>query len=288
DCRVSLLASNRHGESEPTSIDLKYVGNASGSPVNFKPNLYLLSIGVADYKIDDFDLDYADNDARDFYDLMKTQQGLLYNKVHSRLLVDQDATKDNILDALDWLTKETTQHDVAMIFFAGHGLENDQGTFYYLPVGADDASLRRTALMKDEIRETVASVAGKIVVFMDACHSGGLMRATGKRREVPNVNGIINELISAENGAVVFSSSTGRQKSQEDAKWQNGAFTEALLAGLRGGARYTGGKYANQVTCKSLDLYISRRVKELTDGGQSPTTNFPVNVQDFPIFILPR
>ncbi|WP_052333978.1 caspase family protein [Neolewinella persica] len=288
DCRVSLLASNRHGKSEPASIDLKYVGSASGSPVNFKPNLYLLSIGVADYKIDDFDLDYSDNDARDFYDLMKTQQGLLYNKVHSRLLVDQDATKDNILDALDWLTKETTQHDVAMIFFAGHGLENDQGTFYYLPVGADDASLRRTALMKDEIRETVASVAGKIVVFMDACHSGGVMRTTGKRREVPNVNGIINELISAENGAVVFSSSTGRQKSQEDTKWQNGAFTEALLAGLKGGARYGGDEHPNQVTCKSLDLFISRNVKELTNGNQSPTTVFPVNVQDFPIFILPR
>lgn len=38
--------------------------------------------------------------------------------------------------------------------------------------------------------------------------------------------------IIAENGAVVFTSSTGRQYSLENEDWGNGAFTKALVEGL--------------------------------------------------------
>ncbi len=168
-----------------------------------------------------------------------------------------------------------------MIFFAGHGRENSSGTFYFLPVDADEARMRTTCIMKEEIRETVATVPGKVVVFMDACHSGLLMQES-LRRGTPDITGIINELISAENGAVVFSSSTGRQYSLENEEWGNGAFSKALVEGLNGEAAYND----NKITCKSLDLYITRRVKELTGGKQSPSTNFPPNVEDFPVAII--
>jgi hypothetical protein len=39
---------------------------------------------------------------------------------------------------------------------------------------------------------------------MDACHSGNLMGKT-KRRGIVVVSPVVNELASAENGAVVFS-----------------------------------------------------------------------------------
>jgi len=35
-----------------------------------------------------------------------------------------------------------------------------------------------------------------------------------------------------------------------------------------------------------LDLYISERVKELTEGQQTPTTVKPPNVPDFPVAVL--
>jgi len=35
----------------------------------------------------------------------------------------------------------------------------------------------------------------------------------------PDITGVVNELSSAENGAVVFASSTGRQYSFEDPNW---------------------------------------------------------------------
>lgn len=284
NCSVSIMAENRFGTSEAARVDLIWAGRSGMTAAQMRPNLYILAIGVSDYDIDDYDLKYADDDAQIFVNTLKQQEGLLYQQVKHQLYTDKTATKDNILDGLDWLVRETTQHDVAMLFFAGHGKENTQGTFYYLPVGADENNMRRTCIMKEEIRETVATIAGKVLVFMDACHSGYLMQAS-TRRGGPDINRIINELVEAENGAVVFSSSTGRQSSLEDVRWGHGAFTKAVVEGLSGEAEYdTDGK----VTCKSLDFYITKRVKALTGGKQSPTTNFPPNVADFPIAILKK
>ncbi|MEN8218168.1 MAG: hypothetical protein ABFS56_17715, partial [Pseudomonadota bacterium] len=59
-----------------------------------------------------------------------------------------------------------------------------------------------------------------------------------------------------------------------------GAFTEALIEGLSGQADYTKN---GAITIDELDLYLSERVKALTDGSQTPTTTKPETVQDFPI-----
>ncbi len=282
NCTVSVIAENRFGTSPEASINLFWDGELSFLSSSMKPDLYILAVGVGDYNDDSYDLDYPDDDAEGFVKVLKAQEGLLYNKVKTKLFTNKDATKDNILDGLDWLIRETTQHDVAMLFFAGHGVEDTRGTFFYLPVEADQKALRRTALMESDIQETVAVVTGKILVFMDACHSGNLM-ASNRRRGNPNIDRIVNELIQAENGAVVYSSSTGRQSSLENSAWGHGAFTKALIEGLGGKAVHQSG---GKVTCKSLDYYISHRVKQLTQGDQTPTTNYPPNVPDFPISII--
>jgi uncharacterized caspase-like protein len=95
---------------------------------------------------------------------------------------------------------------------------------------------------------------------------------------------VINELASAETGAVTFSSSTGRQFSLEHPDWNNGAFTRALLDGLSGQADFSRG---GRITLKMLDLFISERVKELTGGRQTPVTVYPPNMPDIPIVVVP-
>jgi len=120
---------------------------------------------------------------------------------------------------------------------------------------------------------------------MDACHSGNLMGKATKRRGVVVTSAVVNELASAENGAVVFSSSAGRQYSQENPEWGNGAFTKGVVEGIRGKADYRG---TGRITVNMLDLYISERVKELTKGEQTPTTVKPPNVPDFPVAMKPK
>jgi len=282
DCEISVIAENRFAASEPATIRLRWKGAAAKEEFEIKPKLYVLSVGVSAYQDVDLRLDLAAKDALDFGAAWSAQRGGLYSGVEVRTLTDAQATKGNILDGLEWLQRQVTAKDVAVLFFGGHGINDSTGVFYFLPVDADLERLKRTGISQADITSTVASIAGKVLVFMDACHSGSLM-GKGKRRGVVITSSVINELASAENGAVVFSSATGRQYAMENRKWGNGAFTKGVVEGLRGSADY---KSTGRITLNMLDLYVSERVKELTQGQQTPTTVKPPNVADFPIALV--
>ncbi|MCX7966533.1 MAG: caspase family protein, partial [Syntrophorhabdaceae bacterium] len=276
DFELSLIAENKYTASVPSTVRLYWAGKKEEYIV--KPKLYILAIGVSRYKDESLWLKFAHKDAEDFVKVMTTQKGKLYEDVKIKLLTDEKATKDEILDGLEWLQRETTSKDIVMLFIAGHGVNDTAGIYYFLPQNADLEKLKRTGIAFSEIKNTVSSIAGKVVMFVDTCHSGGVM---GKR-SVPDITGIINELTSAENGVVVFASSTGRQYSLEDPQWGNGAFTKALVEGIGGKADLLG---KGKITVNMLDAYIAERVKELTKGKQTPVTTKPQTVPDFPVAV---
>ncbi len=280
DVELGVIAENEHGASEPALISVAWAGDTPQEDFVIKPKLYVLAVGVSDYENNDLDLLYAAKDAQDFTTLMAGQAGGLYREVETHILLDADATKDNILDGLEWIERQTTQHDVAVLFLAGHGVNDSAGDYYYLPANTDLDRLRRTGLPFTEVRKTLSSLAGKALFFVDTCHSGNIL---GSRRGQADINAVVNELSSAENGAVVFSSSTGNQYSLEDPAWENGAFTLALVEALSGSADFMG---TGRITINMIDLYMSERVKELTRGEQTPTTTKPETVPDFPVALI--
>ena len=284
DCEVAVIAENRHAASEPATVRLVWRGTASKEEFQIKPKLYVLAVGVSKYQDSELRLGLAAKDALDFGEVWKQQKGSLYSGVEARVLTDAQATKGNVLDGLEWLQRQVTSKDVAVLFLAGHGINDPNGVFYFLPVDAKLDSLKRTGLSQADITTTVAAIAGKVMVFIDACHSGNLMDKV-KRRAPSDISAVINELASAENGAVVFSSATGRQYALENSEWGNGAFTKGLVEGISGKADYRG---TGRITVNMLDLYISERVKELTRGEQTPSTVKPPNVPDFPVAVLTR
>jgi WD40 repeat protein len=277
DCEISLIAENRYAASEPATVRLRWAGVKIQDEFVIKPRLYVLAIGISNYQNAALKLGLAAKDARDFAAAMQTQQGGIYRDVSVKVLTDAQATKDDIMDGLDWLQKETTAKDIGMLFIAGHGVNDPTGIYYFLPVNADTERLKRTGVAFSDIKNTVASLAGKTLLFVDTCHSGNVM---GTRRGAADITAVVNELASAENGTVVFASSTGNQYSLEDKAWGNGAFTKALVEGIGGKADYTG---KGRITINMLDLYLSERVKELTKGKQTPTTTKPQTIQDFPV-----
>jgi YD repeat-containing protein len=281
DSEISILAENRYSVSDPATVRIKWRQRQEAKKDEFiiKPKLYLLAVGVSKYEKKDLTLGLAAKDATDFADAMLKQKGELYREVVVKSLTDDKATRGEILDGLDWITKETTSKDVAMVFLAGHGVNDSSGVYYYLPVDADTEKLKRTGVPFTEIKNTVASLAGKTLFFVDTCHSGSVM---GTRRGVVDITAVVNELTSAENGAVVFASSSGNQYALEDPVWGNGAFTKALVEGVNGKADYAGN---GKITINMLDLYLSERVKELTKGRQTPTTTKPQTISDFPIAV---
>lgn len=284
DCVVSVIAENRFAASEPASVRIRWAGAHKPKDEEFvqKPRLYVLAVGVSDYDNKDLQLGLAAKDARDFAAALAGQKGGLYRDVVVKTLTDKQATKDNVLEGLEWLEHETTAKDVAMIFMAGHGMNNANGVYYFLPVNADPDSLKRTGVVFSDVKNTLSALAGKAVLFIDTCHSGNVM---GTRRGVADTTAVVNELASAENGVMVFTSSTGRQYSLEDPAWGNGAFTKALVEGITGKADLMG---KGKITLNMLDAYVADRVKELTKGKQTPTSAKPSTVPDYPVALVLR
>ena len=66
------------------------------------------------------------------------------------------------------------------------------------------------------------------------------------------------------------------------AQFHRGAFTKALLEGLKGEADYT---EDGAITVNELELYIAERVKVLTGGEQTPTMSKPQTIPDFPLAV---
>jgi uncharacterized caspase-like protein len=276
---IAVLAENRNGVGEPAVVKLRRNATASAEEFAIQPRLYVLAVGVGAYPDKDMALNFAAKDARDFAAELLKQKGSLYRDVTVKVITDSGATRVAVLEGLEWLQRQTTAKDVAVVFLAGHGVNDPNGVYYYLPIDADTQQLKSSAIIFTEIKNSLMALAGKALLFVDTCHSGNIM---GARRGATDINAVVNELASAEIGTVVFASSTGRQYSLEDAAWGNGAFTKALLEGLSGKADFAG---KGKVTVNMLDLYLSERVKELTDGKQTPTTAKPQTVQDFPIAV---
>jgi uncharacterized caspase-like protein len=123
----------------------------------------------------------------------------------------------------------------------------------------------------------LSSLPSKVIFLVDTCHSGS---ATGKRRGVDDMTDTLRELVNSESGVVVMTASTGKESSQERSEWGHGAFTKALIEGIEGRADYD---RDNAIDMKEIDLYITKRVKALTNGSQHPTTEIPKTMPNFPL-----
>lgn len=284
DSDIALFAENKNGVSTAALLYLNWAGQkiAAKNDALFRPKLYVLAVGISKYKNPDYNLGLAAKDAKDFAAVFQKQKGKLYGDVVVKLLTDDKATRDDVVDGLDWLKAQVTTRDVGMMFIAGHGMNDNQGKYFFLPHNADPDKLLRTGVAQTDIRDTLNSLAGKAVFFVDTCHAGNAL-GTSKTRTIGGMtDAFVNELASAENGVIVFSSSTGKQLSQENPAWGNGAFTKALVEGLSGKADFS---KTGKITQKGLDYYVTERVKELTHGQQSPVSISPGGVTDFPIAI---
>ena len=196
-------------------------------------------MGVNHYANTRYNLNFARQDAKEFAGFFTTQQGKLFSEVHLKILIDHQATRGNILDGLDWLGG-MAQNDMAIIFLAGHGQTSDNNQFYFLGHDSDFEKLRQTGIKWTELRDTLQALPGKVILMADACHAGAATREN-KRRDGSSVwdpERLARAFVGLDIGAVVFMASMGREFSVENSAWGHGAFTKALLDGLRGAADF--------------------------------------------------
>src|SRR5207247_2599819 len=141
----------------------------------------------------------------------------------------------------DWLKGRMTSKDVAVFFFAGHGVRDEQREFYLLPLDGDPKKPAETAVSRQELKRKLQAIPGKVLVLLDACHSGaiGLL-----------FDDVSRELSDEDCGVVVMCAARPRQPAIE--KDGNGYFTRSLVGGLSGKAP----KREGCVYVHSLQYYV--------------------------------
>jgi WD40 repeat protein len=241
-----------------------------------RPALYLLAVGISAYK-DKLKLDYAAKDAQTLVKACQKHSKRVFRNVTVKLLTDREATRKAILQGLTWLRKQMTQHDVAVVFFAGHGGKDADGSFFLFPVDVDPDDLLATGVPGDQLKKSLAGMPGRFVVMLDACHAGAV---GGARNATPLTDELVRDLATDDSGIVVMCSSMGREFSFEDRTVKHGYFTLALVEGLSGKADYD---RDGIIHLNELDLYVTNRVKQLSKGRQHPVSARPTTVRSFPL-----
>lgn len=139
-----------------------------------KRKYYALIIGINEYKDDEIqDLDNPINDAEQLAGVLTYH----YSFDQENVTVLENPTREDIIKSLDRLTTIVTEKDNLLIFYAGHGIWNEQlNQGYWLP---SDATLDSKSywLSNSTLRDYVGGINSKhTLLISDACFSGGILK----------------------------------------------------------------------------------------------------------------
>ena len=275
DAEVSVVAFHGDQAGEPSRIKVRYTGAPAPTA---KTTLRALLVGVSAYNNKDLTLNYADNDASDLARVLKEQEGRFFRSVETTVLLDGNANEANIEAALADLAAKTGPDDYAVVFLAGRGL-TEKNRFYFVPadVNVADGKLAddKTAVSETVILKALSSMRGKVLFFIDACFSAGVINVDS--------TGFVNAITSEENAVMIYSSSHGDEVSLEDPEWENGAFTEALMQIFADPKSYnTNG----EINTDELARKLKERVRALTKNQQTPVGQSSRAITPFPVMGL--
>ncbi|MBN2514648.1 MAG: caspase family protein, partial [Deltaproteobacteria bacterium] len=135
------------------------------------PHLYLLSIGINQYRDSSINLNYAAKDAKDLEEKIKEQSATLYEpqNIHDARLTDAKATKANITGKIDELAQLMKPNDSFILCVAGHGVLL-QNQYYMLTHDFDGQVSDTNVISSNEIVEMSKKIKSLSQLFIfDTC-----------------------------------------------------------------------------------------------------------------------
>ncbi|MBI3500369.1 MAG: caspase family protein [Bacteroidetes bacterium] len=148
--------------------------NVSKTKSVFSPGKYFaLIIGVDNYKGTWPALQNAVHDAQAVELLLKNK----YKFDNFKTLYDEQATRANIMNALEWLVDNTQENDNVFIYYSGHGeFKKELNKGYWVPADAQTASLS-AYISNNDLQTFLGGIKSKHTLLVsDACFSGDIFR----------------------------------------------------------------------------------------------------------------
>lgn len=169
-----------------------------------KTDLWILGIGIDTCKIFPIEvinkgeaglfekLDNPVKDTKRIIECLSKQKGISFKNVHSSVLFDDFATKQNILKSFNFIS-QAKPDDIVFLYINAHGITTEDGIYCFLPYDIEVISYENNRNIFDfssvvniqDIMQGMAFPAQKIL-FLETCGSGGAFNAD-------NIYGIKND-----------------------------------------------------------------------------------------------
>ncbi|MGO9941114.1 MAG: caspase family protein [Terracidiphilus sp.] len=133
---------------------------------------YALVIGINNYPSPLASLKTAVDDAKAVGTLLHDRYGFQVT-----FLLDRNATRFNILDALSKFRNSLGPNDNLLIYYAGHGFSDREAQkAYWLPVDADSGTSPNRIIADDLTTGVRVLPSRHVLIVSDSCYSGALSR----------------------------------------------------------------------------------------------------------------
>lgn len=242
-----------------------------GDTTKLSGKTYAIIIGISKYKAVP-SLQFAHKDALAFEDFLLSEAGGKVPRVNIETFLNENATRNNVADAISIMARKAKPGDRLYFFFAGHGdmedltqIENGLLLLYNSPNG-NYFGMKDDVLEILDLKRYLSPLAEKgveMIFIVDACHSGNLNGG------IQGVQKTASALAASWGKEYKILSCQPNQLSLESEEWGGGRglFSLHLEEGMKGLAdRNNDGR----ISFSELDRYIRDKVETYSEDKQIP------------------
>jgi len=228
--------------------------------------LWVVIVGVADYRNQELNLKYTKDDAYRVYAFYKSPEGGSLPDSQIAFLIDWEATRNNILKAINNIYSQANYDDAIIFYFAGHGTKSAFLTHEFRDTGEEKITGQ---LLHSELNDIFQkSPARYKYLIADACHAGSFANvSSGNKNNVSSKSGFYQAFEETHGGFVMILSSMSSEYSFEEKDIMQGIFSHFLIRGLKGESDKNKDKI---VTVDELFDFVEMNVKTFTRNAQNP------------------
>jgi len=226
---------------------------------------WALVIGVGHFKDPKFDYPWAQHNAKSFANYILRDAH--YDRDHVFPLSDEEATKDNILRALNKLATKVGPDDLLVLYISTHGeniLTGDKHSACLLPFDAKMSDIPGSSISAESLlnRPGTTSPWPRLIMVMDACFSGNIQPVANVANAAQRRTFLDPDILQLNDGQVIMCSSGPTQVSYAFQGSSMSPFTAYLIEGLKNGGdiiesfEYSRQKVVSQVMDKLYRVQV--------------------------------
>jgi hypothetical protein len=187
---------------------------------------YALVIGINQYHQPLPILNTAVSDAQALTRILSERYGF-----QVQLLLDGNATRSKILNALSQYRRSLHENDNLLIYYAGHGhADSDSGKAYWLPADAE-SDTPSNWIIADELTTDIRVLPARhVLIISDSCYSGGLTRDTKLSVKPDDQQMFLRKMLASKSRTLMASG--GNEPVADSGAGGHSVFANALLGAL--------------------------------------------------------